>query len=80
MIKIAEECNTTVALGSVYPNDPVMIFPWLNYLYLILHISAGDVVILHDRKWTVPMLKMLLPWMKKKGYDSVILNKMFYKN
>ena len=77
MIKLAKDCDTTIALGSVYQNDPVMCFPYINYLYLISHIESGDVVILHDRKWTVPMLKMLLKWMKQNDYKSVTLDKLF---
>jgi len=66
-----------VALGSVYPNDPIVASSSINYWYLTQHIEKGDVVILHDRKWTPGMLEKLLPWLTdKKGLTSVTLNEL----
>ncbi len=76
MIKTVEELDYKIILGSVYPNDPVVRLSYLNYLYLKWHIEAGDIVILHDRKWTPGMLKYLLPWLKEKGLTSVKLDEL----
>jgi peptidoglycan/xylan/chitin deacetylase (PgdA/CDA1 family) len=53
MIKIAEGLGYKLALGSVYPNDPLVRIPIINYYYLKWHIINGDIVILHDRDWTI---------------------------
>jgi len=74
MVGRRNELNHTLTLGSVYPNDPIFCTPRLNFWYLKNHIKSGDIVILHDRKWTPPMLKLLLPWLKKEGYKSKILS------
>lgn len=66
--------NYRTALGSVYPNDPIMISPTINYYYLKYHIENGDIVILHDRKWTPKLLQKLLPWLINKGLDSITLD------
>lgn len=69
--------NYLVTLGSTYPNDPIISFSYLNFLYLKLHIEAGDVVILHDRSWTPATLRYLLPWLQQQGLTSVTLDDMF---
>lgn len=73
MLKIAKERNYRVVLGSVYPNDPFVPSSLINYFYLKCHIQIGDIVILHDRKWTAPCLKKLLPYLQDWGYKSVPL-------
>ena len=44
----------------------------------INHIEIDDVVILHDRSWTVPLLELFLPWLEKNYYMSVSMDKLFY--
>ena len=73
ILRVAKELNYTVTLGTVYPNDPIFIIPYLNYWYLRLHIAAGDVVILHDRLWTPSMLDNLLPWLESHNIRSLSL-------
>lgn len=74
MIEVANKLGYQIALGSVYPNDPSIILDFINYWYLIYHIEGGDIVVLHDRKWTPGLLKMLLPWLKNNGYRCVTLD------
>jgi len=76
-IEVAKELGYQLALGSVYPHDPQIPILTINYLYLLRHIENRDVIILHDRKWTPPLLKKLLPWLQENEYQSVILD---YKN
>lgn len=76
VIDLAESHNYTLALGSVYPNDPVMRFSWINYHYIVAHLEKNDVVIMHDREWTPKMLEMLLEYMKKESFKSVTLSKL----
>ncbi len=77
MLKVVKERDYKLALGSVYPNDPMIPSGTLNYYYLINHIEHGDVVILHDRKWTISLLKKLLPWMHNNNFTSVTLDGLF---
>lgn len=77
MLRYVESLNYKLALGSVYPNDPTMISSWLNYHYITNHLENGDVVILHDRNWTVPLLQKLLPYLNENGYHAVTLQELF---
>jgi len=72
--------TTKIALGSVYPQDPTFPFVDLFVWYLKSHIEPGDVVILHDRKWTPRVLRKFLTWMKyaRPGLKSVTLQEMFH--
>lgn len=71
MLDLCKQMNYTLTLGSVYPNDPIIRFPLINYYYLKYHIEKNDIVILHDRKWTSLMLTMLLQYMKENNFFSV---------
>ena len=77
MLNIVKECDYKLALGSVYPNDPVIKSPQMNFWYIRLHIEPGDVVITHDRAWTPQMLQELLPYLTNNNYKSVTLNNLF---
>ena len=77
MLEMVKEKNYTLSLGSVYPSDPIVPSGLVNYYYVINHIENGDVIILHDRRWTSPMLELLLPWMKQNNYLSVTLDELF---
>lgn len=79
MVKIVNDLNYTIAMGSIHPHDPLFRNAWLNYWYLRLHIENGDIIILHDRKWTAPMLDMFLPFLKENNYNAVTLNELFIK-
>lgn len=74
MLKLVHSLNYTLALGSVYPNDPIVRSSWINYNYVWNHIESGDVVILHDRHWTPNMLQSLLPKLNSKNIKSVTLD------
>jgi peptidoglycan/xylan/chitin deacetylase (PgdA/CDA1 family) len=76
MLTVLDKLNYKLALGSVYPNDPFIISSTINYYYLINHLEDGDIVILHDRKWTAPMLKWLLKWISENNFESVTLNEL----
>jgi peptidoglycan/xylan/chitin deacetylase (PgdA/CDA1 family) len=40
-------------------------------------VRPGAVVVCHDRRgWTAPMLRKVLPKLKKKGYEVVTLNEL----
>jgi peptidoglycan/xylan/chitin deacetylase (PgdA/CDA1 family) len=76
MLKLVKSMNYHVTLGSVYPNDPIVMSSFINYHYVKYHLEFGDIVILHDRKWTINMLENLLKWMTQTGYKSITVNEL----
>lgn len=76
MLKIAKEFGYRLALGSVYPNDTIVRSSFINHFYIMSHIRAGDVVILHDRKWTPKLLETLLVSLWFRGLYSVPLSEL----
>jgi len=73
-IEVAKELRYQLALGSVYCHDAQMPISTINYWYLLKHIENNDVIILHDRKWTLVLLTKLLPWLQENNYRSVTLD------
>jgi peptidoglycan/xylan/chitin deacetylase (PgdA/CDA1 family) len=58
-----------MVLGSVYPHDPQISYPSVNARHVLSMVRAGSIVICHDRRsWTVPMLRIVLPELKRRGY------------
>lgn len=58
-----------VTLGNIYPHDPAIRFPLINYLYLKGHpVHDGDIVILHNRQWTPALLRMWLPTLEHRSF------------
>jgi peptidoglycan/xylan/chitin deacetylase (PgdA/CDA1 family) len=74
MIELVESMNYRLALGSVYPNDPIVRIGVINYYYLLGHLERKDIIILHDRTWTIPLLKRLLPKLEDLNIKSVTLS------
>ena len=63
-----------IVLGSVYPHDPQIPYPSVNARHILSMVHPGAIIICHDRRsWTVPMLKMVLPELKKQGYKIVTI-------
>ncbi|KJX96049.1 Polysaccharide deacetylase family protein [Zymoseptoria brevis] len=63
-------------LGSIYPHDPFISTWRLNAWHILSMLRPGAVIICHDRRsWTVPMLKKVVPEMKRKGYEVVSVSK-----
>lgn len=77
MINRVHKMGYKLALGSVLVADPVIISSTINYYYLIHHIEKGDVIIMHDRSWTIPMLEGLLPYLQQNQFQSVTLDTLF---
>jgi peptidoglycan-N-acetylglucosamine deacetylase len=76
MLSMVENYNYVLALGSVYPADPIICLPIINYYYLIGHIEAGDIIILHDRLWTPSTLDKLVKWLHRNNLDSITVDSM----
>ncbi len=73
MIEIVENMEYKLTLGSVYPHDPHVPISIVNYMYIIEKIEPGDIIIIHDRKWTVELLERLVPRLLEEGYRFRIL-------
>jgi peptidoglycan/xylan/chitin deacetylase (PgdA/CDA1 family) len=71
MIDLVSSMNYILTLGSVYPNDLIVYFSYINYLYIKYHIEAGDIIIIHDRNWTHDMLRYLVKYFNENGYKLV---------
>ncbi|KAL8950132.1 MAG: hypothetical protein Q9222_003809 [Ikaeria aurantiellina] len=64
-----------LVLGSIYPHDAQTPFWRLNAWHILSKLKPGGIVICHDRrKWTAPMLRRVLPEMKRRGYRIVSLS------
>ncbi|KIW03015.1 uncharacterized protein PV09_05673 [Verruconis gallopava] len=77
MRALMKKLGYRLALGSVYPHDPQVPYPWLNARHILSMVRPGAVVICHDRRpWTVPMLKKVLPKLKRDGWEVVTLGEL----
>jgi peptidoglycan/xylan/chitin deacetylase (PgdA/CDA1 family) len=66
-----------LALGDVYPHDPQVPFANLNARHILSMIRPGSIIVCHDRReWTVPMLGVVLPELRRRGYRVVMLSKL----
>lgn len=66
----------TTVLASTYPFDPIIRWPRLNFWILKAYTAPGAIVVLHDRAWTPELLDLYLPWLKKNGYECILLSEM----
>ncbi len=66
------------ALGSVYPIDAGLGWPWLSERYILAHARPGAIIILHDRgvrgERTAAVLSRVLPVLQQRGYAVVTLS------
>lgn len=77
MRALAVEHGFQIALGDVYPHDPQIGYAGVNARHILSMVRAGSIVICHDRRsWTVPMLKTILPELKRRGYEVVTLSQL----
>ncbi|KAG6041296.1 hypothetical protein E4U41_005124 [Claviceps citrina] len=64
-----------ITLGSVYPHDPQIPYPARNADHILSMVHPGAIIICHDRReWTVPMLRVVLPELKRRGYRVVTVS------
>ncbi|KAG8534092.1 uncharacterized protein KY384_000935 [Bacidia gigantensis] len=64
-------------LGSIYPHDPQIRIWRVNAKHILSKLRKGGIIICHDRRsWTVPMLKEVIPEIKRRGYQIVTVTKL----
>lgn len=74
MRRLVDKLGYRMVLGSVYPHDPQIPYPWLNARHILSMVRPGSIIICHDRRsWTAPMLREVLPELKRRGYKVVPL-------
>lgn len=54
-----EKNNYRIVLGSNYCSDPHIPIPVLNEWYIMKHLRNNDIIILHDRSWSLSLFKNL---------------------
>lgn len=66
-----------LVLGDVYPHDPQVPFAGLNARHILSMVSPGSIIVCHDRReWTLPMLQVVLPELKRQGYEVVTISEL----
>ncbi|KAJ4290154.1 Endopolyphosphatase [Collariella sp. IMI 366227] len=74
---LARKLGYRIVLGSIYPHDAQISWPRVNARHVLSLLSPGGIIVVHDRRsWTEPMLKRVLPEMKRRGYEAVTLSRM----
>lgn len=75
ILLLRDDIKFVITLGTTYPHDPQVPIPKINELYIRCKIENGDIIILHDRSWTYPLLQNIIPYLLDKGYKFETLNK-----
>lgn len=66
-----------LVLGSIYPHDPQIHFWRVNASHIISMLRPGGIIICHDRRsWTAPMLREVLPEIRRMGYRIVTITEL----
>jgi peptidoglycan/xylan/chitin deacetylase (PgdA/CDA1 family) len=75
MRRLLAQWGYRITLGSVYPHDPQIPYYSVNARHILSMAHPGAIIICHDRRgWTVPMLKIVLPELRKRGYRIVSIS------
>lgn len=77
MLGVVRRAGYHLVLGSIYPHDAQISWPWVNARHILSMLNPGGIIICHDRRsWTIPMLKKVLPQMRRKGYKAVTVTQL----
>ncbi|OLN95860.1 putative 30.6 kDa protein in fumA 3'region [Colletotrichum chlorophyti] len=77
MRRLVDKLGYRLVLGSVYPHD-AQISSWrLNANHILSMARPGAIIICHDRRsWTIPMLRKVLPELRRRGYRIMNLTEL----
>ncbi|GJC99660.1 polysaccharide deacetylase [Colletotrichum higginsianum IMI 349063] len=77
MRRLVDKMGYRMVLGSVYPHD-AQISSWrMNANHILSMARPGAIIICHDRRsWTIPMLRRVLPELKRRGYSIMSLTEL----
>lgn len=77
MRALVSDLGYTLVLGSIYPHDAQIRSARLNAWHIMSLLRPGAIIICHDgRAWTAPMLRHILPKIKRRGYRVVSLTEL----
>lgn len=77
MRKTMADLGYWLVLGNIYPHDPQIPFWRVNANHILSMLQPGGIIICHDRRsWTVPMLREVLPEIKRRGYRVVTVTEL----
>lgn len=66
-----------LVLGSIYPHDPQIPYWGVNARHVLSMLKPGGIVICHDRRgYTAPMLRKVLPEIRRRGYRIVTVSEL----
>ena len=71
MRKIVAELGNQLVLGSIYPHDAQIQLEDVNARHIISMLRPGGIIVCHERSWTAPMLRKVLPELTNRGYRAV---------
>ena len=72
-----QSMGSKLVLGNVYPHDPQIRFWRINAWHVLSMVRRGGIIICHDRRsWTAPMLRKVLPEIRKGGFRVVTLTEL----
>ncbi|KAL8921659.1 MAG: hypothetical protein Q9208_005588 [Pyrenodesmia sp. 3 TL-2023] len=77
MRKVVHGLGYRLVLGSIYPHDPQIQYWRINARHILSMLRPGAIIICHDRrKWTAPMLRKVLPEIRRRGYRVVTVTEL----
>ncbi|KAJ5704285.1 hypothetical protein N7493_011423 [Penicillium malachiteum] len=77
MRRLVKGLGHRLILGDVYPHDPQVPFSGLNAKHILSMVRPGSIIVCHDRReWTLPMLQVVLPELRRRGYRVVTISEL----
>ncbi|KAL8906729.1 MAG: hypothetical protein Q9207_001855 [Kuettlingeria erythrocarpa] len=77
MRQVVQGLGYRLVLGSIYPHDPQIPYWRLNAKHILSMLRPGAIIICHDRRnWTPPMLRKVLPEIRRRGYRVVTVTEL----
>jgi len=77
MRKMLGALDYRLVLGSIYPHDPQIPFWRVNASHILSMLRPGGIIVCHDRRsWTAPMLRKVLPEIRRRGYRIVTVTEL----
>jgi len=75
MRNVLARLDYRLVLGSIYPHDPQIPYAGVNARHILSMVKPGGIIICHDRRrWTAPMLRKVVPELKRRGYEITTIS------
>lgn len=77
MQNVLDRLGYRLILGDIYPHDPFIPYWRVNAWHILSMLHPGGIIICHDkRSWTLPMLRTMLPEIRRRGYRIVTVTEL----